>query len=322
RARLARFLDTDADGLDLVPNATTGVATVLHALDWQPGDEILLADAAYNAVKQAARAIADRWGARVVEARVPFPLQAPEEVTAAFAAALSPRTKLVIVDHIVSATAVVCPVGDIVAAAHARGVPVLVDGAHAPGQLPLSIRAVGADFYTGNLHKWVCTPKGAAILAVAPAWRARLHPLQVSHAYGQGLLPEFDWTGTSDPTAWLAVPDALDLFEGIGWDPIRAHNHALVRDGRVRIAEALGTELPHPDDARLYAAMATIRVPWADPADPVKLGRLTAALYDAHRVEVPFMAYDERVWVRISGQLYNTPDQYARLADVLRTWRP
>lgn len=328
RARLAAFLDTDAEGLVFVPNATTGVATVLHALDWTPGDEIVLADAAYFAVKQAARAVADRWGAKVVEARVPFPLDRPEAITAAFEAALTPRTKLVIVDHIVSATAVVFPAADIVAAARARGVVTLVDGAHAPGQLPLSIRAVGADFYTGNLHKWVCTPKGAAILAVAPAWRDRLHPLQVSHAYGQGLRPEFDWTGTSDPTAWLAVPDALDLFDGVGWDRLRAHNHALVRDGRVRVAEALGTDLPHPDDPRLYASMATIRVPWADPADPAKLGRLTAALFDAHRIEVPFTAYDERVWVRISGQLYNTPDQYARLAEVLRpgpaleAWRP
>ncbi len=321
RARVAGFLDAEPEGLVLVPNATTGVNTVLRALRWEPGDEILLADSAYNAVKQAARAVADRWGARVVEARVPFPITAPEEVTAAFAGAMTARTKLVIVDHVVSATACVLPAAEVVAAARARGIPSLVDGAHAPGMLPLSIRAVDADFYTGNLHKWVCTPKGAAVLHVGRAWRDRLHPLPVSHAYGRGLGPEFDWTGTADPTAWLAVPDALDLFDAIGWEAVRAWNHGLVRDGRVRIAEALGTELPHPDDPRLYGSMATIRVPWADPADDPKLARLTAALFEQHGIEVPFTGYDGRAWVRISGQVYNTPEQYERLADVLRTWR-
>lgn len=321
RARVADFLAADQDGLALVPNATTGVATVLRGLDWAPGDEILLADSAYFAVKQAARALADRFGVRVVEARVPFPLTVPEEVTAAFVAAMTDRTRLMIVDHVVSATAVIFPVEDVLAAARARGVATLVDGAHAPGLLPLSLRAVGADFYTGNLHKWVCTPKGAAILYVAPPWRRRLHPLAVSHAYGLGLAPEFDWTGTADPTAWLAVPAALDLLGGLGWDAIRAANHALVRRGRAVIAEALGTELPHPDDPRLYGPMATIRVPWADPADDRKLAALTARLFAEHRIEVPFTRYDGRAWVRISGQLYNRPDQYERLAAVLRTWR-
>jgi isopenicillin-N epimerase len=321
RARVATFLDADPSGLVFLPNATTGVNTVLQALRWAPGDEIVLADSAYYAVKQAARAIADRFGVRVTQAVVPFPLQSPDEVTAAFAAAITPRTKLLVVDHVVSATACVFPVADIVAMAHAHGVAVLVDGAHAPGMLPLSIRDVGADFYTGNLHKWVCTPKGAAILHVAAAWRERVHPLPVSHAYGAGLAPEFDWTGTADPSPWLAVPAALDLFDAMGWEAVRAANHGLVRDGRVVLAEALGVALPHPDDPRLYANMATIPTPWFDGADDARLGRLTAALHAEHHIEVPFTRYDGRAWVRISGQLYNAPAQYERLARVLRTWR-
>jgi isopenicillin-N epimerase len=321
RARVARFLDADPEGLAFVPNATTGVATVLQGLDWAPGDELLLSDSAYFAVKQAARALSDRWGVLVRTATVPFPLGAPEEVTAAFAAAITPKTKLIVVDHIVSATALVQPAADVVALGHAHGIPVLVDGAHGPGQLDLSLRSIDADFYTGNLHKWVCTPKGAAILYVAPAWRGRLHPLPVSHAYGAGFAAEFDWTGTADPTAWLAVPDALDFFDALGWDAMRAANHALVQRGRAVIAEALGSELPHPDDARMYGSMATIRVPWADPATAAQLGALTAALFAAHRIEVPFTQYDDRAWVRISGQLYNHPAQYERLADILRTWR-
>jgi len=321
RARVAAFLHADPAGLVPVPNATTGVATVLHTFDWSAGDEILLADSTYNAVKQACRALSERYGVTVVEAKVPFPLERGTEVTAAFAAAITPRTRLLIVDHVVSATGCVLPAADVVALARAHGVPVLVDGAHAPALLPLDLSAIGADFYTGNLHKWLCTPKGTAILSVAPAWRPRVHPVAISHGYGTGLAGEFDWTGTFDPSAWLAVPDAIDLFEGFGPDAVRASNHALVRDGRAELAEALGVELPHPDDPSLYAAMATIPVPWASDARGPALAALTAALYDAHRIEVPFTSYDGRAWVRIAAQLYNSPTDYTRLADVLRTWR-
>ncbi|MES2643557.1 MAG: aminotransferase class V-fold PLP-dependent enzyme [Myxococcota bacterium] len=321
RARVAAFLNADPAGLMPVANATTGVATVLHTFDWAPGDEILLADSTYNAVKQAARALSDRYGVRVVEVRVPFPLETAAQVTAAYVAGFGPRTRLVVVDHVVSATGCVLPAAAIVAEARARGVPVLVDGAHAPALLPLDLSAIGADFYTGNLHKWLCTPKGTAVLSVAPAWRPRMHPLAISHGYGAGLAGEFDWTGTFDPSAWLAVPDAIDLFEGFGPDAVRAANHALVRVGRVQLAEALGVDLPHPDDPALYAAMASVRVPWARATDGVTLNAMSAAMYDQHRIEVPFSAYDDRVFVRISGQLYNAPDDYTRLADVLRTWR-
>jgi isopenicillin-N epimerase len=321
RARVAAFLNADPAGLMPVTNATTGVATVLHAFDWKPGDELLLADSTYNAVKQAARALADRYGVRVVEVRVPFPLDTPDQVTAAYVAAFGPRTRLVVVDHVVSATGCVLPATAIVAEARARGVPVLVDGAHAPALLPLDLSAIGADFYTGNLHKWLCTPKGTAVLSVAPAWRPRMHPLAISHGYGAGLAGEFDWTGTFDPSAWLVVPDAIALFEGFGPDAVRASNHALVQVGRVQLAEALGVDLPHPDDPALYAAMASVQVPWARATDGASLNAMSAAMYDQHRIEVPFSAYDDRVFVRISGQLYNAPEDYTRLADVLRTWR-
>ncbi|MDP2307536.1 MAG: aminotransferase class V-fold PLP-dependent enzyme [Pseudomonadota bacterium] len=321
RVRVASFLGADPAGLLPVANATTGVATVFHSLTWGPGDELLLADSTYNAVKQAARALSDRYGVRVVEVKVPFPLTAPEQVTAAYVAAFSPRTRLVVVDHVVSATGCVLPAAAIVAEARRRGVPVLVDGAHAPAMLRLDLTELGADFYTGNLHKWLCTPKGTAILSIAPAWRAIVHPLAISHGYGGGVTGEFDWTGTFDPSAWLAVPSALDLFSGFGPDAVRASNHALVQNGRIHLAEALGVALPHPDDPALYAAMAAVEVPWARATDGASLNALSAALYDQHRIEVPFSAYDHRVWVRISGQLYNAPEDYVRLADVLRTWR-
>ncbi|MFZ5479426.1 MAG: aminotransferase class V-fold PLP-dependent enzyme [Myxococcota bacterium] len=315
RQRLATFLGADARGLVAVPNATTGVATVLRSLPWREGDEIVLADHAYNAVKQAVRFLGEHFGVKMVEARVPFPLASAEQVVEAFDEAIGPRTKLVIVDHVTSATALVFPVAEIVACARAHAVPVLVDGAHAPALLPLALDALAADFYVGNLHKWLCAPKGAAFLHVAPAWRDRVRPLVPSHGYGGGFFAEFDWTGTDDPTAWLSVPAAIDFFEALGPERVRASNHALVREGRVAIARALGVDLPHPDDPALYGPMAAI--PFPRGGVPAELNRV---MFERHRIEVPFTTYDGRVWVRISGQVYNRPEEYARLADVLRAF--
>jgi isopenicillin-N epimerase len=313
RTRLGSFFGASPDGIALLPNASTGVNTVLWGMDWKPGDEILLADHAYNAVRQTVRALHDRFGVVERQAIVPFPLERPEQITQAFAEQIGPRTRLVLVDHITSATALIFPVAEIIALAHAAGVPVLVDGAHAPGMVPLDLDALGAEFYTGNLHKWVCAPKGAAFLYVREDWRSRVHPLVISHGYGQGFNVEFDWIGTDDPSAWLSVPAALDFQEALGWENTRAWNHQLVQVGRQVIAEALGVELPHPDDPALYGSMAVI--PFERGQGPVALN---AALFAQHRIEVPFSTYDGRIWLRISGQRYNHAAQYERLAEVLK----
>jgi isopenicillin-N epimerase len=320
RARLAGFLRADPAGLALVPNATTGVNTVLRAFDWRAGDEVLICDHTYGAVKSACRMLAERHGVVPVEVRIPFPAASADEAVEAYARGITPRTRLVIVDHIASPTALVFDIARIVAHARAAGVPVLVDGAHGPGMRSIDLDALGADFYTGNLHKWVCAPKGAAFLWMAPAWRGRVHPLTVSHGYGGGLAAEFDWTGTADPSPWLCVPDALDACAA--FPDMAAYNHSLVRQGRAVIADALGVALPHADDPALYGFMAAIPYPAARVTLPTTLRDLTAALFASHRIEVPFTSYDGRVFVRISGQVYNTPDQYARLADVLRTFEP
>ena len=317
RAEMAAFVGADVDGLVLVPNATTGVNAVLHSLDWGTGDEILCADQSYHAVLQTVRSLVDRVGVRLVQARVPFPIEDPEGIVAGYAAAITARTRLLIVDHIASATGLVMPVEALVRLAHERGLPILIDGAHAPGHLPLDLAALGADFYTGNLHKWAYAPKGAALLSIAPRWRGRIHPVTISHAYGLDWRAEFDWTGTFDPTAWLAIPEALRFW--------RAHPgvadtcHALVREGRLQVADALGVSLPHPDDRRYYGGMAVIPFP---PGLPAQVHALTGRLFDEHRIEVPFTTYDHRVWVRISANLYNRPGDYLRLADVLNSgWR-
>lgn len=315
RLDVGRFLGADPGGLAFVPNATAGVATVLAGFDWKQGDEVVIADQGYGAMKQQLRKLADRYGVRPVFATVPFPIHHASQVIDAFAAALSHRTRLVILDHITSPTALIFPVLEIAALCRQRAIPVLVDGAHAPGFLPLSIDSLGVDFYTGNLHKWVCAPKGAAILWVAHGWRFRTRPLVASHAYGGLFHEEHDWTGTFDPTAWLSVPTAIAQLETFGLHKVQAANHALVQEGRQRIAWALEVDLPHPDHPSWYGGMAAIPFPRGTAKE---CAEYTRRMYETHKIEVPFTAYDNRVWVRISGQLYNRPEEYARLAEALR----
>jgi len=317
REDLAGFLGCDADGLAFVSNATTGVNTVLRSFDWSAGDEIVVADSGYGAVLRSVQHLADRFGVVVRVARLPFPFADLAEIVDAFREVTHAKTRLLIVDQIVSATAVILPVAEIVALAHGFGVPVLVDGAHGPGQLDFSISALQAEFFTGNLHKWLCAPKGSAVLYVSPAWRDRIHPLTLSHDYGKGFRAEFDWTGTADYSAWLACGTALAHFRELGPTRVRESNHELVRAGRVLLAEALGVELPHPDDSALYGSMAAIPFPIPAP-DREALRR---RMFHEERIEVPFTQFDHRLWVRISGQAYNHPDEYARLAAALHRWR-
>lgn len=317
RERVARFVGADPRGLAFVTNATQGVAAALAAVDWCEGDEIVIGDHGYNAVKQAIRRLVIERGVRLVEARIPFPLEDRAQIVEAFARAITPSTRMLLVDHVTSPTALLCPVFELVALARARGCLVLVDGAHAPGMLPLDLEALGADFYTGNLHKWVCAAKGSAIFYASPEWRGRTHAPVTSHGYTLGFHAEFDWPGTFDATAWLSLPAALDHGDRLDWQALRANNHALVREGRERVAHALGVSLPHPDDELLYGSMAAIPFPRGTPGSGPELN---ARLYAEHRIEVPFTSYDGRIFVRISGQAYNAPADYSSLASVLASF--
>lgn len=326
RTAVAAFVGADEAGLAFVSNATTGVNAVLRSFPWQPGDALLLADQTYNAVKQTAIWISQRYGVELQWAKLPFPVQDPGEMVSPWLDAATARTRLAVVDQVSSPTAVILPVHRILAALRERGIPVLVDGAHSPGLLPLDLRALGADFFVGNLHKWAYAAKGSAILHVSEEWREHVHPVSISHGYGQGLRPEFDWTGTIDPSPWLTAPVALDFWRRLDRSAadggIAESNHRLVQAGRPLIAEALGADLPHPDDPALYGPMAAI--PWPDrfSGDFRQVLDLNRRLYDDHRIEVPFSTYDERIWLRISGQAFNHPDEYAALAEVLRDgWR-
>lgn len=331
RDALARFVGSAPEDLAFVPNATTGVNAVLNSLELAAGDELVITDQGYNACNNAARFFAERSRARVVVAPIPFPIASPAQALDAVLSAVTRRTRLVLVDHVTSPTGLVLPVEELVPALRARGVASLVDGAHAPGMLPLDLATLDADYYTGNCHKWMCAPKGAAFLRVRRELQARVRPVIISHganaqrADRSRFLLEFDWVGTVDPSAVLSIPAAIEelglLFEG-GWPALRAHNRALALAGRALLCEALELELPAPES--MIGSLASVPLPDGETRAPGAAAPLVdplqRALFDEHRIEVPISAWPtppKRV-LRISGQAYNALDEYRALADVLR----
>jgi isopenicillin-N epimerase len=315
-ARLGEFVGAVPGSLVFVENATTGANTVLRSLDLAPADEIVISRHAYPGIRNTAQYAASRSGARVVEAPTPFPAAAADEIADAYTRATTKRTRLAIVDHIGSPTAVVHPVGHIVRACHMRGVPVLVDGAHAPGSLPLDLAALDADWYTGNCHKWLFAPRGCAFLATAPRLQPKTRPLVISNFAGEGYAREFAWCGTRDPSAFLALGAALDFWQQMGGAAIRAWNHRLVIDAAARLNLALKSKPTAPK--ALLAGMATLKLPWNGAVTQQEADRLHDWLLAEGRIEVPVLAFDRALWCRISGQIYNELDDYLALSEALR----
>lgn len=324
RGSLASFLGADADDLAFVPNATAGVNTVLRSLRLEPGDEVVTTDHEYNACRNALDMVAQLWGARVVVAQVPFPLQDPAQVVDALTRCITPRTRLLLVDHVTSPTGMVLPVDRIVAAFAARGVDTLVDGAHAPGMLPLELRSLGAAYYTGNCHKWLCTPKGSAFLFVRRDRQAGIRPLAISHGANSTRTDrsrfrlEFDFTGTCDASPWLAIPAALDFLSHLlpdGIPALMAHNRSLALRARDLLCNVLGTAAPCPDS--MIGSLASIVLPplEREPVGVLGLDPLQLELWERWRVEVPVMrwASPRLRMLRVSPQAYNSFEQYEYL---------
>ncbi len=309
---LADYLSTDVDGLALIENATIGVNAVLRHLDFAPGDEILITDQTYGAVANAAAYVAARAGAVVRRVALPFPAAEPSTILSAFEEGLTPRTRLAIIDHVTSQTAQVLPVTELVAAARVAGALTLVDGAHAPGMLEFDLATIGADWYTGNCHKWLFTPRSCAFLWAAHDQRAATLPLVVSHGYGLGFPYEFDWVGTRDVTAQLALPAALRLRAQWGETTIQEHNRRLILAGSTHVAEAWGTEVGTPP--ALTGAMRCVALPAGFAVDAETAHALRWQLAEEDRVQVPILPFAGRLWARLSAQVYNTMDDYARLA--------
>jgi len=334
RDALAGFVNADAEGLAFVTNATTGVNAVLRNLRLSPGDELLTNNHEYNACNNALRFEAERAGVSVVVAEVPFPLQGDDEVVEALLRCASARTKLCMVSHITSATGLIFPVERIVREMAARGIDTLVDGAHAPGMIEPDVTSVNAAYYTGNCHKWMCAPKGAAFLHVRADRRegaAGFHPLVISHGYNTARTDrsrfrlEADYTGTADMSAALCIPEAIRFMERLftgGWPAVRSRNRDMAIAARRVLCDRLGVGPPAPES--MLGSMAVVPLRDRTDAEAAIPTRHHDALQDRlirkWKVQVPVMLFplrSNRRWVRVSAQVYNAAAEYEYLAEAL-----
>ncbi|MGZ4593232.1 MAG: aminotransferase class V-fold PLP-dependent enzyme [Actinomycetes bacterium] len=312
RAEVAQFLGAEAGSVAFVRNVTTAVSTVLSCFALEPGDEVLLTDHTYGAVRIAAERWTGSVGARVATAHVPL-RAADDEVADRILAAVTPRTRLAIIDHVTSPTARRMPLVSLVPALQERGVAVMVDGAHAAGMLAVEIDSLGTDFWTGNLHKWCCAPRGTAILHVAPGRRAAVRPLVASWGEHNGFPAAFNDIGSDDVTAWLAAPRALRLLDQLGLTRLRRHNVELAVTGQRVLARALDID---PGDLPRDPAvsMQLVPLPAGVAGDPVAAAALQARIAEQIAVEVAVTSWNGQGFMRLSAQAYNSPADYARLA--------
>jgi isopenicillin-N epimerase len=333
RSTLAAFVGATPAAIAFVPNATAGVNAVLRSLDLDSHDELLVSSHEYNASRNALEYVAGLAGAKVIPVDIPFPIRSSDDVVERILARVTDRTRLLLIDHVTSQTALIFPIATVIAELNRRGIDTLVDGAHAPGMFPLHLDALGAAYYTGNLHKWVCAPKGAAFLYVRENRRLGIRPVVISHGANATRTDrsrfhlEFDWPGTFDPTAWLCVPAALTFMasavEG-GWPEVMHRNHDLAMRARDVLCASLRIDNPAPDE--MLGSMAALPLPdgtgtlapslYGDP--------LQDALLDEHQIEVPIVPWPQppkRV-LRVSAQLYNTIGEYEGLASALQTLLP
>ena len=328
RAAVAGFVGARPGDLVFLTNATTGVNAVLRSLRLKRGDELLTTSHDYNACHNVLAEAAERAGARLVTAQIPFPLSNAEEIVQAVIRAVTSRTRVALLDHVTSNSALIIPVARLTAQLEKRGIPVLIDGAHAPGMVPLNLSRLRPSYYAANLHKWVCAPKGAAFLWVRPDRQESILPAVISHGNNthrpgySAFQDRFDWAGTFDPTAWLCAAQAIDwmgrLLPG-GWPALLEANCTLAIKARRLLCEKLGLEPPCPES--LLGAMATLPLPDRFQRRP-KSGKIDndqSLLYDQFRIEVPFVRIGEpsRRYFRISAQIYNSLADYDYLATAL-----
>jgi isopenicillin-N epimerase len=333
RFDLSSFINCPNEDLAFVPNATYGVNSILRSMDFQPGDEILVTDHEYNACLNVVDFVARRAQVKVVVAKLPFPLQAPEEITQAVLSKVTKRTKVALLDYVTSPTGLVLPLADLIPQLRELGVRTLVDGAHAPGMLDLNLKELDADYFTGNCHKWVNAPKGAALLYVRPDLQGEVRPACISHGANSSrqdrslFLQEFDWTGTIDPTAILSIPAALQFVEENvegGWNSLREHNHQLALSARALLLKAMEIPAPAPDS--MIASMVSLPLA-SDPDQLVEAlsgwDPLQAALRDQFHIEIPVTAWGQNSCgqphraIRLSAQIYNRIEDYQSLAAAL-----
>lgn len=324
RQILANYLRTDVDNLVFITNATQGVNIIARSLPLGPGDEILTTNHEYGACDYTWEFCCQKTNATVVHHTITLPVRTPEEIADQFWQGVTPQTKVIYLSHITSPTALRFPVEEICARARHAGILTLVDGAHAPGQIPLNMDAIGADWYVGNLHKWSLCPKGAGFLYARPEVQSLVEPLIISWGYhatpestgGSQFQDYFSWTGTKDPSACLSFPAALQFMQEHNWDEVRKDCHIILRQALQHICDLVQMEPLYPLDSDFYAQMGIAPLP-----PHTNLDQLKSRLYDEYRVEVPLIDWNMRKFMRISVQGYNTPEDldalYAGLQSLL-----
>ena len=308
----------DIKDFGFVTNATEGVNSVLRSLKLAPGDELLTTNHVYHAVRQTMKDIARRAGATCREVQIPLPVNSPEQIADLVLSAISNHTRLLVIDHVTSPTALIFPVEQIVTGCRGRGVEVLIDGAHAPGMLPLNVQRIGADYYAANLHKWVCSPKGTAFVWVKPEHQSGVHPAVISHNLDQGLAKEFVWQGTRDLSSWLTAPAAIAFMMDLGWDRVMQHNHQLATWAHAMLVNAWGVEPISQIDGTLLGSMATVQLPGKlANLDGVDANDFQQKLYSELSLELPMVRFANRTFIRVSCHVYNVAADYERLAECI-----
>ncbi len=310
----AGFLGADLDGFVFVPNATTGVNTVLQSPIIQRDDEVLVTDQTYGAVRFVAERVCLERRAKLVVSEVPLPQKGADDLVDAILAKVTRRTRLAVLDHIASPTGLVFPVAKLVEELHQQGVLVLVDAAHATGMVNVNLKALNPDFWTGNFHKWCCAPRGSAGLWIREDHRKTITPIITSWYVNEGYPNSFRWLGTDDYSSYLAVPAALKFMESLGWEKARGHNRRLARYGREVVEPVLNTTAVIPEQEQMFEAMTLVRLPKGVAETDEEARTFQARIADRLGVEALPVAWNGGGYLRLSAQVYNAPAEYDRLA--------
>ena len=320
RQVLGHYLHAPADSLVYIPNATFGLNIVARSLKLEAGDEVLTTDHEYGACNNVWQFVSEKSGIIYKQQPVPLPLEADEALVERFWQGVTGKTKVIFLSHITSATAVTFPVAKICQRAREAGILTVIDGAHAPGQIPLDMEKIGADFYFGNAHKWLCSPKGAAFLFTRPENQHLIEPLVVgwgwgaerSFSYGTDYLDYLQYLGTDDLSSYLSVPAAIAFQEENDWDSVRQHCHNLLREALNQVGQLTGLTSPYPHET-FYHQLAVAPLP------PISdLAGFKTRLYDEFRVEIPCIQWQDSQFIRISIQGYNSPEDVDILLNALR----
>jgi isopenicillin-N epimerase len=312
---VAEFLGARGDDLVFVDNTTSGINAVLRSFDFREGDEVLVPDLTYGAVLHSAEYATRIRGANVRVVEFPKSVHHPDQIVATVDAAITDKTRIAIVDHITSGTALIMPVAEIAERCRRRGVAVLVDGAHAPGAIPVDIPSLGVDWYTGNLHKWAWSPRSSGVLWTSATWQPSLRPTVISWGLDQGMTQEFDWPGTRDPTPHLSAPAGIALMRELGLDRVQRYNHELAWNAGRALANRFDLKLLGPES--MIGTMVTVPLPAHFGSTPDDAARLRDALLFENHIEVHVGSWNNQVCVRVSAQIYNEGSDVERLMNAL-----